>query len=328
MDIPIEERLLLGIFLCSTTHQVILENLHPEWNGKVSASIREKYQLAGIGYPGKIFPFTSALSDSIDQEPFNLSHLIQPDLFLRLRPGKEKVVQQKLSAAGIPFQLPFPNTMALPNTTRVAEVIELNKEAIVQDYNSQLAGNMMDIAAPVRGTKAWDCCAASGGKSILLYDRYPGIDLTASDIRESILANLKKRFNEAGIKKYKSFVADLSSGKQPGFDEQFDIILADLPCSGSGTWSRTPEQLSFFDENRIEHYSSLQRKILENVWNYLKPGGHLLYITCSVFAAENEDNIRHFTGRDESIDLVKMEVLKGYDIKADSLFVTLLRKKS
>ena len=58
--------------------------------------------------------------------------------------------------------------------------------------------------------KAWDCCAASGGKSILLKDKFPRVQLTVSDIRETILRNLRQRFQRAGIKDYHAFVADLS----------------------------------------------------------------------------------------------------------------------
>ena len=99
----------------------------------------------------------------------------------------------------------------------------------------------------------------------------------------------------------------------------FDLIICDAPCSGSGTWSRTPEQLAFFHPDRIGHYAKLQRAIVSNAIPYLKKNGMLVYITCSVFKKENEETITFI--RDKfSIQSSPMELLKGYDKKADTLF--------
>jgi 16S rRNA (cytosine967-C5)-methyltransferase len=105
----------------------------------------------------------------------------------------------------------------------------------------------------------WDCCAASGGKSILAYDQFSSLKLTVSDVRASILSNLRKRFERAGIRHYASFVADITS---PRFqlNKTFDIVLCDVPCSGSGTWSRTPEQLSFFARSKSGSTRNFRKK--------------------------------------------------------------------
>ena len=172
----------------------------------------------------------------------------------------------------------------------------------------------------------WDCCAASGGKSILANDVLGDIQLTVSDVRENILFNLKKRFVAAGINNYKSFIADLTNPKQPVSAESFDLIIADVPCSGSGTWSRTPEQLYYFEPAKIDEYAKLQKAILKNVINALKPGGYFLYITCSVFKKENEHAI-DFLQENFNLKTLKMELLKGYELKADSMFAALLQKQ-
>jgi 16S rRNA (cytosine967-C5)-methyltransferase len=104
--------------------------------------------------------------------------------------------------------------------------------------------------------------------------------------------------------------------------QKFDLIVCDAPCSGSGTWSRTPEQLYFFDENKIEYYPGLQKKIVSNVVKNLQAGGFLVYITCSVFKNENEEVVK-FIQEQLSLQLINMEYLKGYDQKADSLFTAL-----
>ena len=217
--------------------------------------------------------------------------------------------------------------LALPNASKIDEVIELDKEAFIQDYNSQNTGEL--IKSEILNLRSeiflWDCCAGSGGKSIMIHDIDPTIDLTVSDVRETILANLKKRFERAGIRKYKSFVADIQDKNFKPQTTNFKLIIADVPCSGSGTWSRTPEQLYFFNENEIEKYSSLQKKIVSNVIPQLQSGGSFIYITCSVFKKENEEVV-DFIEQNFHLQLKQGEVLKGYDMKADSMFVAVFEK--
>lgn len=307
----------------------MLVELKPEWNEKIAYSFEDKCKAAGISLqPADLFPWLAELSEGIDSRDFVFSFLVQPDLFLRVRPGKFAAVQDKLQKANIVFHKPGDDCLQLSNASKVDEVIELNKEAVVQDYSSQGVGEFLQNFKP--GTSnlklsAWDCCAASGGKSIMLYDHNNNIDLTVSDIRESILANLRKRFSEAGIKNYKSFVADLSRPITAIPNSPFDLVLADVPCSGSGTWSRTPEQLFYFKEEKIDEYAALQQRIVGNVLPHLKRGGHFLYSTCSVFKKENEEMVKSLQEKFQ-LELARKEILKGYDKKADTMFAALLRK--
>jgi len=112
---------------------------------------------------------------------------------------------------------------------------------------------------------------------------------------------------------------------QSGVNNTYDVILCDAPCTGSGTWSRTPEQLHFFDERKIESYAALQKKITSSVVPQLRPGGFFLYITCSVFRKENEEVAEFIKNNKVDLELIKMELLKGYDKKADTLFVALFQ---
>ena len=159
----------------------------------------------------------------------------------------------------------------------------------------------------------------------MAYDLNENIELTVSDVRESILSNLKKRFEKAGIKKYHSFTRDISSSALTNRQIQFDLIIVDAPCTGSGTWGRTPEQLYYFDKKKIDDYATKQKQIVSNVIPHLKPGGHLLYITCSVFKKENEEVV-DFIKEKFHLQLMKIELLKGYELKADTMFVALMQK--
>ena len=97
---------------------------------------------------------------------------------------------------------------------------------------------------------------------------------------------MKKRFTEAGINNYQSFITDLS--KHVRLKNSFNLIVCDVPCTGSGTWSRTPEQLFFYNETEIEKYTLVQKKIISNTLPYLDENGYFLYITCAIFKEENE----------------------------------------
>jgi 16S rRNA (cytosine967-C5)-methyltransferase len=140
-----------------------------------------------------------------------------------------------------------------------------------------------------------------------------------------MLINLGKRFAAAGIKEYTARVIDLAASPPTFPPFLFDLIICDAPCSGSGTWARTPEQLYFWKEENILHYTALQKKILTNIIPFIKPGGYLLYITCSVFRQENEEIVKDVE-KGFGLQPVKMEMLKGYDKKADTMFAALLTR--
>ena len=338
-----EEKILKSVFLCSAGPNELLAQLRPGWNERIGAGIEEKCSMLNVlpiaigSSIFNLFPWKEELSEGIDFEKFATSFLIQPDLFLRLRPGKEETAKKKLLEAGISFTALSNTCLALPNASKIDTILRLDQEAVIQDLSSQKTGELLQLLKqPASGlrlpTSVWDCCAASGGKSIMAKDILGDIDLTVTDVRESILHNLKKRFAEAGIKKYKSYVANLalSNSQLTTHDSRlttpkYDLIIADVPCTGSGTWSRTPEQLFYFSEEKIEEYASLQKTILSNIVDSLKPGGHLLYITCSVFKKENEEAV-DFLREKFQLQTVKSELIKGYDLKADTMFAGLMGK--
>ena len=141
-----------------------------------------------------------------------------------------------------------------------------------------------------------------------------------------MLANLRSRFKQAGISGYKAFVADLTRSGIDADPAGYDLVICDAPCSGSGTWARTPEQLYYWQEDRLDQYTVLQKKITTAVVPFIKPGGYLLYITCSVFKNENEDMVNSIQ-QQFNLELLQMKIIRGYDIKADNMFAALLRKR-
>jgi 16S rRNA (cytosine967-C5)-methyltransferase len=324
-DLPAEERILFAYFLCHSSHSEFLASLKPEWNAMIDKLLNEKIAIHQFRTKN-IFPFKDELSNEVDFDKFNISFLKQPKLFIRIRPHCEKQVFRKLREAKIYYEALSQYCIALPNSSKINNTIELDKEAVVQDYNSQRIGKFIKLVTNESqpDLSVWDCCAASGGKSILAYDINSSVQLTVSDKRESIIKNLLQRFSKAGIKNYTSHIWDLSTDSPQRSIGKFDLIIADVPCTGSGTWSRTPEQLYYFNKSKIEEYRNLQKKIIENAVGYLKPGGWLLYITCSVFKKENEDLVG-FVKDKLKMQLIKIELLRGYEIEADTMFAALAR---
>jgi 16S rRNA (cytosine967-C5)-methyltransferase len=154
------------------------------------------------------------------------------------------------------------------------------------------------------------------------------LDLVVTDKRESIIRNLKKRFEVHGIKNYQAIATDVTKPLPRSIvNAWFNLIICDAPCTGSGTWSRTPEQLYFFDTQAINRFSQLQTEILFNVIPRIQEGGFLVYITCSVFKKENEE-IVEFIESTHPLKLQHKEVLKGYGKKADTMFVALFQRLS
>lgn len=318
-----EERLLTGQLLCH--HQSpFVQEFKPEWTEKMPLSIEEKISFLDPLQVQTIFPFTAALSSEIDPFPFAHSFLQQPDLFLRIRPHQKAVVMKKLAMAQQDFALMGEDALRLPNSAKADEILALDKEVVVQDLSSQqvLQPLQMQPFFTQRPATVWDCCAASGGKSILAVDRIPVAQLTVSDVRPSILSNLQKRFQRAGMPPYRSFVADLSQPNTRRPKQPFDLVLCDAPCSGSGTWARTPEQLYFFSKEKIAHYTALQKSIAFNASKSLKKRGYFLYITCSVFRQENEEVV-FYLAQHTGMQVLSQTYFKGYHQKADTLFAAL-----
>jgi 16S rRNA (cytosine967-C5)-methyltransferase len=327
----VDERILLGTFLFENEPSVLMTELHEEWGKRMDLPFQKKINLVkNIFSLTDVFPFEEELSTSVEFEQYCESFFIRPDLFLRIRPKAKALVLKKLEALKIDFELIGTDCIALPNSTKATDLFETDKEVVVQDISSQKVLDFFKQQQTITEPKVWDCCAASGGKSILLYDILDGkIKLTVSDKRGSIIANLHKRFATAGIKLYHPFTSDLSKASIPLAAKQYingsQIIICDVPCSGSGTWGRTPEQLCFFKKEKIESFSNQQKEIVSNIIPFLEKEGLLVYITCSVFKKENEEVV-DFVKEKFSLELLQMEILKGYDKKADTLFVAILKK--
>jgi 16S rRNA (cytosine967-C5)-methyltransferase len=328
-DVPVIERLAIADFLCNMDASLVVTTYQAELADQVALPVQAKLALVRDKYPEfdlqDVFPFHLQRSAEINWSLFLQSFFTQPDLYIRVKEKYTQDVAEQLRQSGVPVRDLSEVILAMPNGTKLDQILPNQKHYQIQDLSSQKTGKYFQ---PKPHDYWWDCCAASGGKSLLLHDLEPKIQLLVSDVRESSLTNLDERFEDYGLKKYQKKVLDLLQNNEVDLHHyEFDGIILDAPCSGSGTWGRTPEMLSFFDAHKISYFSGLQKTIATNVVKYLKPGKPLIYITCSVFRQENEEVVAYLE-KALHLKVEAMETITGYTDKADSMFVARLIKPS
>ncbi|RQO32166.1 hypothetical protein DBR32_00700 [Taibaiella sp. KBW10] len=277
-------------------------------------------------------PFEAlAFSEGMDAAVWHASIATQPLLFIRMRKHIPGIIQ-RLQEQAIVFQQLGNQALSITNGAQIDKILKPS-DYVVQDWSSQRSLDLfLQTAVPdkQKELRVWDTCSGAGGKILLLKDLLPEAAILSTDIRESILHNLKERARLYGHKKIATKIVDSSSALEVSqmMDTDFDLVLCDVPCSGSGTWARTPEQFHFFDPKRLADFAALQFSIADNACTKVKPGGYFLYITCSVFAAENEAVVTKLLAHHPELSLIQSQLRNGIEDRADSMFVALFRKAS
>jgi 16S rRNA (cytosine967-C5)-methyltransferase len=316
----LEENVIKAHVICSNSPSPFLKKVNDSYLDLTDKTLEIKLEKLGI--KGKVlFPFGNLLSKQIPEQDWQQHFLQQPKVFARIRKNSLEQVKKALSLLDFSYQLDQ-NCLMVESATKLEAIGQANLHFVVQDASSQ--ASIAAVSSFLKGDSIWDCCAASGGKALYVSEYFPKAKITATDIRESILQNLKSRFSEAKLPLPKLKALDLS--KAVHFNNKFQNIIADVPCSGSGTWSRTPEAMHYFSEKQLEKYQTLQRSILSNSVVHLLSGGIFIYITCSVFKAENEDNVQYLL-KNHPLELLQSNYQKGYNNQADTMFWAVFRSK-
>ncbi|SEL55875.1 16S rRNA (cytosine967-C5)-methyltransferase [Pseudoxanthomonas sp. GM95] len=275
----------------------------PHQAGMVNALLR-RAQREGVpeGDPAQVWPAwlrTRLRADWPEQAAaiFAASAQAAP-LWLRVNPqlGTREIYLAELAQAGIDAQ----PSEVLRDALQLAESVPMSAlpgfaegAASVQDGSAQQVADLFDLKP---GARVLDACAAPGGKSAHLLERFPGLALTAMDVDARRLRQVTQTLERVGVQA--TLLAADASDLDAWWDgTPFDAVLLDAPCSATGIVRRQPDVLLHRREDDIVALTALQARLLDAAWTVLKPGGVLVYATCSLLADENARQIDAFLAR-------------------------------
>ncbi|MDP3280389.1 MAG: RsmB/NOP family class I SAM-dependent RNA methyltransferase [Nitrosomonas sp.] len=260
-----------------------------------------------------------------DADILNLGFSLQKSAPLDLRVNtilaKRNQVLKTLSQEGIEAQ----ETPYSPCGIRLTGKPAINRHELflsgkieVQDEGSQLLGYLL---APKRGEMVVDFCAGAGGKSLLLGALMNSKGrLYAFDISEKRLNNLKPRFKRSGLSNlHAQRIANENDIKVKRLAGKIDRVLVDAPCSGLGTLRRNPDLKWRQSPQSIDELKAKQAAILSAAASLLKPGGRLVYATCSFLPEENQQVVQEFLNTQPQFSLLNCaELLAQQKIPLDT----------
>jgi 16S rRNA (cytosine967-C5)-methyltransferase len=237
-----------------------------------------------------------------------LANQEKPPMWLRINQKHHHISQYQklLDEAQIDYQFIEPSTGAIA----LSQAIDVNKLpgfqegwVSVQDGAAQQAARLLNAQ---KGDIVLDCCAAPGGKTCHILEHTPDLaSLTAIDIEETRLVRVHENLQR--LKLSANVITGDAANPKSWWDNQlFDRILLDAPCSGTGVIRRHPDIKWLRKESDIDTLKVLQQQILKNIWSLLKPGGTLLYATCSILPEENSEQIKDFISKQADAELISI----------------------
>lgn len=182
-------------------------------------------------------------------------------------------------------------------------------------------------AEPKEGAQVLDVCAAPGGKSIHMAQLLHGTGMVeARDLTEYKVSLIEENIERCGLKNICAKQADARILEEDRIGTA-DIVIADLPCSGLGVIGKKPDIKFKMTEEKCLELAALQREILHTVQHYVKPGGVLMYSTCTINTQENEDNVQWFLKEHSEFVLEKQQQILPKKGKNDGFFLARMVRK-
>lgn len=191
----------------------------------------------------------------------------------------------------------------------------------VQDISSMLAAG--DVIS--KSSRCLDVCAAPGGKSLNAALIAADGSVDSRDVSETKTALIDNNIERLGITNVTTKVWDATVTDEMAVG-RYDVVIADLPCSGLGIMGRKPDIRYNVTKEAVESLANLQRQILSTVSSYVKEGGVLIYSTCTVDRAENQDNVEWFTANYPYELITDMINIAPGDLGNDGFFIARLRR--
>ena len=209
-------------------------------------------------------------------------------LVARATKNREELIK-KLDAEGVRVSTDtiFPESLKILELDSLSYLESFEEgDFVIQDESSQFIGKIVGLP---KGARVLDLCAAPGGKSLLFAEMEEVDEIISCDISESKTELIEENVRRIGVSKIKTKVNDASL-YNPDFVDGFDLVICDLPCSGLGVMGRKRDIKYNVSIDKIKELAKLQKKILENAVRYVKKDGRLIYSTCTMTKAENEEN--------------------------------------
>ena len=230
---------------------------------------------------------------------------------IRIHPSiNREEFQEKLKKQNISSQASdiAPQALIISDAVNVLELPDFeNGSCYVQDISAQLAAQLI---SPEKGDYILDACSAPGGKTTHLSELCPEADVIALDSDKVRIKKVYENINRLKIKNVTVLEGDATS--KDWWDKKlFDKILIDAPCTGTGVIRRHPDIKLLRKIKDISQVTKTQTKILENLWSLLKPGGLMVYATCSILKDENENQIIEFLSRFKDARNEEIEIAWG-----------------
>lgn len=199
-------------------------------------------------------------------------------------------------------------------------------KCVIQDESSQYCVEMLD---PQDGEKILDMCAAPGSKSTYIATLAPKSKILSIDIHEHRVELMKKQIELLGIKNITCVTFDSTKlATKEKLVGSFDKILLDAPCLGLGVIRRKPDIALSLTGEKLDELVDLQSKLLENAYLLLKPGGTMVYSTCSVNKKENNSQILSFLARHSDMKRVFEKQIFQFEYDSDGFYICKLVKEN
>ena len=201
-----------------------------------------------------------------------------------------------------------------PLGIRLLKRFPINGNKLYKSGNIEIQGEASQLSALILGAKPGmrvaDICAGAGGKSLILADIMKNKGKILSlDINQKKLKQASLRFKRAGVNNVETRLVDLNWSTN-GLEKKFDIVLIDAPCSGIGTWSRSPDSRFNFNKEKLIELINIQSELLSKGSTMVAPGGKLAFVTCSILPEEGIDQIEKFkisvNSEFSEIDMINM----------------------
>ena len=235
---------------------------------------------------------------------------------------REHLQQQGVEVTPIP-KLDY--AFSIKGFDHLTELHTFNKgEFYVQDISSMMVAQ---TASPEKDSYVIDVCAAPGGKSTHLAEMLMGTGMVeARDLTDYKVFFIQENMQRHHLTNMKAVCMDATIRDEASVGKA-DVLICDLPCSGLGVMGKKNDiRYKMTREKQLE-LVELQRKILDTVWDYAKPGGTIIYSTCTIHAGENEENVAWLLKKYPELELVSMEQMLPGEEWNDGFFIAKLKRK-